>query len=127
MPTGYGRIEKTETILRPNIPTKHGLTKETKTISKKKSILKRALEGATETLSNYKSVLDSNKKSKDNIYLLAVDSAKKQYASDNNGADMTPSKLKDELMGGIISKATRQYIKNRDAKEKEYKNKFSIK
>jgi len=68
----------------------------------------------------------SNKKTKDNIYLLAVAKAKKQY-KEKTGKDMTPSKLKSHMDGILVPKTTQEYMKNRDSHEDELLKKYNLK
>lgn len=85
------------------------------------------LEEAKKTISNYKAAWASNKKARKNLGSLSIEKAKKQYEKDNPGQKMTPSKLKAEYTGGLISKPTRQYEKNKKQYLKGLMSKYKVK
>jgi len=89
----------------------------------KKGILKGALESAKNRKASWK----ANKASRKNIYKLAVDEAKKKYAQDNPGLEMTASKLQQEAESIIDSKETSQYKSDRKDAEKRILKKYNIK
>jgi hypothetical protein len=88
--------------------------------------IKQGVSGAKETVSNYQAARQGDKKSKERIYLMAVNTAKKQYRIDNPGKEMTPQKLKDEYQGGYVSSPTRKYTKDRDTENNRLRKKFGF-
>ena len=67
----------------------------------------------------------SNKKSKSNLDLAAVQVASKKYKQ-NTGQDFSPSAYRADRDGFIQSKAHRQYTKDRNAARKVYKTKYGL-
>lgn len=84
-----------------------------------------SLKGAKETIKNYSDAKKSTNKAKENVSKLVIDKAKKNYAK-ATGKEMTPSKLKGELEGGILSKPTRVYLDDKKSLKKDYYKKFGL-
>lgn len=55
----------------------------------------------------------NNKQTKANIKQIAIDKAKKIYARENPGKQMTPSRLKSDYEGMFAPKSTKKYEKDK--------------
>lgn len=85
----------------------------------------KTLKGSKETLTNYNQARKNNAQSRKNIDTLAVKKAQANYKK-ATGREMTPSKLKAELNGGMMSRDTKKYLSDKKSITKTYRKRFGL-